>query len=72
MKIEDFKVGDEVIIAKKPKFWSGAGGKNPLIDNLYPFKGYITCIKNTHYDCISVTINEYGFELIHFPMLIAF
>lgn len=62
LKVEDFKVGDKVIITRRPSSWSSScNTNNPLDQVKLPFEGKITEMKyNTSYDFTAAEIGNYG------------
>lgn len=64
-RLEDFKIGDTIIVLEQMDCWSSKGGPNcPLEKSItLPYKGIVTkelCF-GTEYYCIG--INDYGFAV---------
>jgi len=68
MKPEDFKIGDNIIIKKRPRYWSSqlsnkdplSTGKNPVA---YPYSCKIIKISNGNFHWSIEDSNEYGWDL---------
>lgn len=68
LKIQDLKIGDEIVISRKPRTWSSDLNSNcPLFKNniIYPYTCVIKDIKkiNGDKDYTSMTCGKYGWSL---------